>query len=105
MACQNSVRNIERAAWSNLISAPWRAKYFAAKHVADPIARRRQNGDVERQNQAPHHRELVLECEALLGRFEIARAAQMPFHKPDSRNVNRDRYDHSAQRAEPGRQR
>src|SRR5215471_8707612 len=105
MACQNSVRNIERAAWSNLISAPWRAKYFAATHIADPIARRRQNGDVESQNQAPHNRQLVLECDALLGSLDIARAAQMPLYDPDSRNIDRGCDDHSGERAEPGRQR
>src|SRR5215467_2384897 len=103
MACQNSARNIERAAWSNLISTPRRAKNLAAKYVADPIAGRRQNCDVESQNQAPHNRELVLECDTLLGRFDTARAAQVPLHNPDPRNVNRGCDDHSAQRAEPGR--
>src|SRR5438874_5640395 len=103
MACQNSIRNTERAAWSNFISTPRAAK--AAEYVAEPIANRRQNGDGASQNQAPHDRELVLETRALLGRRRIARFAEMPLHEPDCRNVDCGRDDHSAQRAEPGRQR
>src|ERR1043165_6219566 len=98
MACQNSIRNTERAAWSNLISTSHAAK--AAEYIAEPIAERCQNGESASQNQASHDRELVLETRALLGRRRIARFAQMPLHEPDCRNVDRDRDDHSAQRAE-----
>src|SRR6516225_10087610 len=96
MARQNSARNIERAAWSNLMLTP-----RTAQHVFDPIACHGQNGDVESQNEAPYHRELVLECDALLGRFDTARVAQMPLHEPDSRNVNNNCDSRTARRARP----
>src|SRR5262249_15173622 len=99
MACQNSARNIERAAWSNLMSTPRGAKNLAAKHVADPIAPGGESGDAASKNQAPHDRELVRERAALLGCPGVARFAQMPLHDPDSRSIDRHRHDHPAQRA------